>query len=349
MKINDLEFSLVEIERSDGGKPVRSLLVCLSTDSRLEGWGEAPVTWRIGEFGQRREALLASYAGRSVFDVEELLRLDVVDDPSLRAALETAIWDLIGKVVGQPIHNLMGGGYRTRIPVVARVPVGSPDETARASRDLIEQGFHTQIVAATGDARQDAQVVRSVLEAAGDQVEIRVDGGGKFAPAAAERFLLDVDDCGVHFLLDPLPPHQWSEMAHLVRRTDVPMAVSAGVRSPRDVMAMARAGAASFLVVSPIRVGGLGAARRCAIVANAAAMSSSLDLRPSAGVAAAAGIQLAASSPCFASGNECDHALLVDDVLVDPLRIVDGMVALPQAPGLGVAVDRAKVERYQVT
>jgi len=349
MKINDLEFSLVEIERSDGGKPVQSLLVCLSTDSQVEGWGEAPVSWRIGEFSQRREALLASYAGRSVFDVEELLHLDAADDPSLRAALEMALWDLIGQVVGQPIHNLMGGSYRSRIPLVARVPVSSPDETARASRDLIERGFHTQIVAATGNAQQDAEVVRSVLEAAGDQVEIRVDGGGKFTPDDAEQFLLDVDDCGVHFLLDPLPPHQWAEMAHLVRRTDVPMAVSAGVQSPRDVMAMARTGAASFLVVSPIRVGGLGTARRCAVVANAAAMSSSLDLRPSVGVSAAAGIQLAASSPCFASGNECDHALLADDILADPLQVVDGMVALPQAPGLGVTVDRAKVERYQVT
>ena len=76
-------------------------------------------------------------------------------------------------------------------------------------------------------------------------------------------------------------------------------------------------------------------------------MSASLGSRPSLGVAAAAMVHLAAATTCLSSGNECDYHQLQDDVLVTPLEIIDGMMAVPQTPGLGIQVDRAKLERYQ--
>jgi glucarate dehydratase len=59
-------------------------------------------------------------------------------------------------------------------------------------------------------------------------------------------------------------------------------------------------------------------------------------------------LQLAASTPAFSSCNECAYHQLQDDLLTEPLEILDGMITVPQAPGLGVEVDRGKLERYQV-
>jgi glucarate dehydratase len=112
-------------------------------------------------------------------------------------------------------------------------------------------------------------------------------------------------------------------------------------------MAAVRSGAAAHIVVDIHQVGGLLAARRCAAVAEAGGLSVSLAAERSVGVAVAAMLQTAAATPAFASGNHTDYYNLKDDVLDDGFDIIDGMAAVPQSPGLGVRVDRRKVERRQ--
>ncbi len=96
-------------------------------------------------------------------------------------------------------------------------------------------------------------------------------------------------------------------------------------------------------------VGGMVPARKCAAIAQAVGLNASLGSGPSLGVAVAAMLQLDAASPAFSNCNECAHHQLQDDLLVERLEIADGMIAVPQGPGLGIEVDRAKVERYLVT
>jgi L-alanine-DL-glutamate epimerase-like enolase superfamily enzyme len=90
-------------------------------------------------------------------------------------------------------------------------------------------------------------------------------------------------------------------------------------------------------------------ARHCAVIAQAGEVSASVSCEPSLGVGVAAMLQLAASTPAFSRCNECAYNALQDDLLVEPLEIIDGMIAVPQSPGLGVQVDRTKVEKYQVS
>ena len=94
-------------------------------------------------------------------------------------------------------------------------------------------------------------------------------------------------------------------------------------------------------------VGGLTAARRCAAVAEAAGLSTSLGCSSWSGLAAAAMVQLAAASPALRIANQCDYDLLNHHLLADAPEVVDGLVAVPQGPGLGVEPDRAKLERLQ--
>jgi len=77
-------------------------------------------------------------------------------------------------------------------------------------------------------------------------------------------------------------------------------------------------------------------------------LSAVLASGPSLGVAVAAMLHLAASTPAFSSCNECTYYQLHDDVLTEPLEISHGMMAVPQGAGLGIEVDRAKIEKYQV-
>lgn len=348
MHISDVDICLIEVPRSGSSGKVRSLLVRLSTDARLDGWGEAATAWRTSELAAWRDVLLAVLAGRNVYEIEDLLALDAIEDRHLAAALEMASWDLIGRAAGQPLCHLMGGAFRRRVPLAARLPSGPSDATAQAARELAEQGFHAQILAATGQADEDVDTLRAVCDAAGEQVAVRFDGAGQFSPAEARQVCQEVESLGLDCFLNPLAEGSLEELASLRRQTSVALGVSQGLSSPADVMAVASARAATLVVINPASVGGLIGSRSAAAVAEAAGLTASLSQPGCLGLSLAAMLQLAAATPSFSSAHETGYHQLQDDVLVAPLEAIDGMIAVPEAPGLGVEVDRGKVDRYQV-
>jgi len=348
MTISDLEFYRVEIACAGQQAPVWSLVVRLATDSGLEGWGEARIPWRSAELAARRNALLPVLAGRSVFDVEDLLGLEVLRLAPLRCALEMASWDLVGRAVRQPLCHLFGGNYRHRVPLAVRLCGGSSDEIAQLGRELAAQGFHSQIIPSSGSLRGDVETVAAVREVACERAELRFDALASYDMETARELCNQLEGDGLQFVIDPLRTLELAQVASLGRQTTVPLAVCRAIQQPADVLALIRCGAAPFVVVDPQAVGGMVAARKCAAIAEAAGLVASLGGEPSLGIGVAAMLQLAASTPPFASCNECSYHQLQDDLLAEPLEIIDGTIAVPGGPGLGVDVDRAKVEYYQV-
>jgi L-alanine-DL-glutamate epimerase-like enolase superfamily enzyme len=321
----------------------------MTTDTGLAGWGEAQIGWRVSELGQRREVLLPTLAGRSVFDIEELISLEIFHDPALRCAVEMACWDLVGRAVGQPLCHLFGGEYRKKIPVAVRLSGKSPDDVAHLARELADQGFHSQLVTSCGDVSQDLETLAAVRETAGDRRELRFDAGASYDLDTARDLCLELEPTAVQCVFDPLAMSELDEIASLKRQVNVPLAVRRAIRSPADVLTLLRCRAAQSLAVDLQQVGGMVLARQCAVIAQAGEVSASVSSEPSLGIGVAAMLQLAASTPAFSLCNECAYNALQDDLLVEPLEIIDGMIAVPQAPGLGVQVDRTKVEKYQVS
>jgi L-alanine-DL-glutamate epimerase-like enolase superfamily enzyme len=348
MKISDLEFYLVEVPCDGGEASLRSLLIRVGTDARVEGWGEARVAWRPSELGPRRDALLALLVGRSVFDIEDLFDLPAMWSSPLRAGVEIALWDAIGRAARQPLCHLWGGEYRQRIPVAVRLGPGPPDQVAQLSRELAQRGFHTQVATSCGRPQEDLDILASLAEAVGGRIDLRFDGRARYDLPTARDLCASLDDDLLQFFIDPLASNSLNQIAALRRQTGVPLAVCRAIGGPSDVLAVIRSGAAPFVVVELDRVGGLTPARKCAVVAEAGGAAASLGTSPVLGVGVAAMLQLAAATPGFSTCNECAYHRLEADVLVEPLEYVDGMLTVPQGPGLGVEVDRAKIEQYEV-
>ncbi len=348
MVISDLEFYLVEVGCVGQEPPVRSVLVRLATDGGLEGWGEGRVDWRPGELAAQRNALLPILTGRSVYDIEELLGLGALRCGRLRSVLEMASWDLVGRAAGQPLFHFLGGGYRRRIPGAVRLAGTGAQQVSRLARELAEQGFHCQTLPLTGRFDEDLEMVNAVRQILPKRTELRLDGAAAYDLETAWELCLELEEKEIQFFLDPTKSLDLVQMATLRRQTSVPLAVERPIRNPSDVLAVVRSGAAPFAVVDLQQVGGVIAARKCAAIAQAAGLNAALAIGPSLGVSAAAMLQVAAATPAYSGSNECGYHHLQDDVLAEPLGIVDGTFTAPQGPGLGVEVDRAKVERYQV-
>ena len=149
-----------------------------------------------------------------------------------------ASWDLIGRSARQPLFRLWGGEYRPRVPLVMRLPEAAPERAGEFARDLMERGFATQIVAASGNVEQDLAVVQAVREATTERVKLRIDGAGKFTADDARELCRRLERGGVQLLVDPLATGL-DGFASLARQTSVPLAVSAPIRSPSDLLPLA--------------------------------------------------------------------------------------------------------------
>jgi L-alanine-DL-glutamate epimerase-like enolase superfamily enzyme len=330
------------------GGPLRSLLVRVSTAAGLEGWGESGLGWRSSELSDRRAAIRAVLAGRSVYDIEELHTLEALNPPPLRCAVEMAVWDLMGRRMKQPLCNLFGGFFRRRVPVSLRLGSRRPGQVAQIARERAEQGFHTQTLVSSGRPEEDVAVVAAVREMVGDHVELRLDGMSHYDLETARELCLSRECENLQLLVDPLNTPDLHALSSLSRQTNVPLATWRTIHRSADVMGVLRTGAASYVFVDPELVGGIVPARACAAVADAANVIPLLSGRPSVGLATAAMLHLAAGVAAFSGCNEIATRYLRDTVLAEPLETVDGMVTVPHGPGLGVEVDRAKVEKYQV-
>lgn len=344
----DIELFFVELPASGLAPASRSVVVRLACDAALEGWGEAVLNWRPSELSSRRDSLLPVLAGRSIFEIASFLELDTLDSPALRAALEMAAWDLVGQAAEQPLAHLWGGMYRRRVPLAARLPEGPHDRTAQLARELAEQGFHMQIVTTSGRLDDDRACVAAVRAAAGDRAELRFDAAARYDLDQASALCEALEEAGVRYCLDPLAEGTTAALAELRSTVKAPLAASIGAEGSRQVLDLVRAAAVDGIVVSLDRVGGLLAARRAAAVADAARLSASMAVAARGGIALAAALHLAAATPSFVTGNESAYRARDNDLLATALETVDGMVTVPQAPGLGITVDRNKLERWSI-
>lgn len=345
MKIRDLEFFLLEGGRngSTGGRS--SLLVRLAAGAGSEGWGEATVTWRSDEPAARRNALLPVVIGRSVFDIEELLTLDELRESALRSAVEMASWDLIGRIVGQPLCHLMGGSFRCRVPLTIRIPSGPAPRVAQWSRELAGQGFHAQVISATGQPDDDIHTVSAIRQSLGERIQLRLDGQGRYDLATARDLCAELEYAQLECFFDPLLIMELHELAALARQVSVPLGACRMLRTLGDVFVLARLGSLPMAMIDLQHVGGLSVARKCAAVAEAAGLSVSLSCSSWSGLGIAAIVQLAAATPAMKTAHACEYHQLNHELLPDWPEVVDGLVAVPQGPGLGVRPDRTRIER----
>jgi L-alanine-DL-glutamate epimerase-like enolase superfamily enzyme len=287
-------------------------------------------------------------AGRSIFDTEELHAVEALANPPLRAAVEMACWDLVGKVAAQPLCRLWGGQYRQRIPVAARLAGRWPGRLAWMARELSSHGYLAQVIALTGEAAVDRQILNEVRDAVGSAVQLRIDAQSGLTSDAARSFCRDIECQQVQCLIDPLAARGLYPIAALARQTSVPLGVCRAIHSPADLLNVVRCEAASHAVIDPEQLGGISPARACAQIGAAAGLTLMLGSRPALGLATAAMLHLAAATPALTAAHESSYHRLAADVLAEPLAFSDGMMTVPQAAGLGVEVDRAKLDRFAV-
>lgn len=328
------------------------LLLRLTTDADSVGLGEASPHPALGVRGvdEAREALSRLAHGLLGTDVERLpAELPDGVPPALACGLETAALDALARARRIPLARLRNDRARATVPVnatVARETSAAAAEEAAAAR---EAGFRCVKlkVGVTASIEEERARVAAVRSALGPDVKLRLDANGTWTVEQAVRTIRSLAEFDLELVEQPVAAGDPRGMARVQRETGVPIGADEDVTGPAAASRLLEAGAADYLVVKPMVVGGLHTGIEIALAVKNAGLSTIITTTIDAGVGTAAALHLAAALP--EEGPACGLAtgsLLAADIVSQRLEAREGRIALPDGPGLGVELDERALARY---
>jgi muconate cycloisomerase len=342
-----------------GAGALQAVLVEVVTDEGLVGIGEAPVV-----FAGSAEVTLAMVdavapllVGADPLD-HDVLRRRLYAETGMAhlgtqgtswglAGIDTALWDLAGRIAGQPLHRLWGGAWRERSGFHADLV---PDEPARMAEDAqawVARGFRTLYLKGGFAPELDEARVKAVREAVGDGPRLRIDANGAWSPGLAVRLLRRLAAYDLEFAEQPLPPGDPAELARLRARVPVPILAHESSLSVEGTLAVVRHGAADAVQLDPRFDAGIAGARTAAQIAEVAGLPALTHTFGELGVGTALMLHLHAAHRNMVLDNQTYYPNLTDDVIAGGPLAFDGCeLAVPTGPGLGVELDRDRVAHY---
>jgi D-galactarolactone cycloisomerase len=347
-----------------------ALVVEIRTDAGITGWGDcygpATVCRSIVD-----GLLKPSVIGRDPFDVEVIWEAlyNKVKDYGLTgmtisgiSGVDIALWDIIGKACGQPIHKLIGGCFRPKVEAYAtglyfKNMERLNEEAVEEARAYIEQGFHAvKMKIGLGSLNKDLARVAAVREAIGPDVRLMVDANHCYNVPQAINIGRELEKLDVHWFEEPISPEDLDGYVEVSQRLDI--AVAGGENaftkfSFREILAKR---AMDIIQPDVCAAGGITECKKIAALAQA----HSVQCVPHAWGTA---IGLAATVHFPASLPECPPCLAPIPPLLEyeqtfnpfrdqlagaPLVHRNGWVDVPTAPGLGIEINRDILDRYRM-
>ncbi|MFC6687021.1 mandelate racemase/muconate lactonizing enzyme family protein [Jhaorihella thermophila] len=380
MKLQDLDV-IVTAPPAPGWGGRYWILVKVTTDTGITGWGECYAS-SVGPEAMRhviRDVFDRHMAGESPENIELMFRRvyssGFTQRPDLTvmgafSGLEIACWDILGKDRGRPVWALLGGRMNGRIRAYTYLyplphqPMGdfwtSPEMAAECATEMVRRGF-TAVkfdpagpytmrgghMPAMSDISVSAAFCKAIREAVGDRADLLFGTHGQFSTGGAIRLGQALEPYSPLWFEEPVPPDNIAEMARVAQAVRIPVATGERLTTKAEFAAVLRAGAATILQPALGRAGGIWEMKKVAAIAEAhnAQMAPHLYAGP---VEWAANIHLAASIPNFLL-LETIETPFHDRLVKGAIRVENGFVTPPEAPGLGIEVDEDLARAHPYT
>jgi galactonate dehydratase len=345
MKITRLETFFV--------KP-RWVFLKMHTDEGLVGWGEPIVEgWSrtTAEAVQEMGRYLIGQDPRRIEHHWQALYRGAFyrGGPVLTSALsgiEQAMWDILGKSLGVPVHQLLGGAVRDKIRVYTHVGGDGLDAYAASGKKALERGFTAVKTCPFGAVRfvegpafvhEVVARVAALREAVGEKVDVGLDFHGRVSPAMAVQLAKALEPLHPMFIEEPCLPENVDAMVTVARSTSIPVATGERLFTKWGFREVLEKQAAAILQPDVSHAGGILETRKIAAMAEAyyAAIAPHCPLGP---IALAACLQVDACTPNFLCQEQVS---LGEGYLRKPFVLKDGHIDVPLGPGLGIEVDEA--------
>jgi len=352
------------------------VIIKLHTDEGLIGFGEAPVLkdWGgdhgkyFGETPQTtihiiNDILAPALAGQDPCRFEALHALmdkAVKGYPYCKAAIDAALYDVVGKKFAIPAYQLLGGLVRERVPIAHSLGLMEIDKAVDEAMQAKAEGVKTIKLKAGVEQKRDIELVRRIREAIGPELNICVDANQGYPTAkAAVKVTKAMAEYNLLYMEQPVEGIE--QMAEVARRVDTPIMADESAWTPQDVIEIIQKKAADMVSIYTTKPGGMFKAKKVAAVAEAAGLKCNVNGSVETGVGNAANLHLAASTGVVTYGcvvpvstpkgkgkGGIAGIYYQDDIIVEPFAYSNGDIVISPKPGLGIELDEDKLKHYRI-
>ncbi|NET10333.1 MAG: hypothetical protein F6K16_37665 [Symploca sp. SIO2B6] len=368
MKISALEIWPVKIPYKKSYSTSRGTVSCgdrvilkIITDEGIIGAGEASFIHpdRAGETIETvvetlHKRLGPLLIGLDPFDVALIMQTidqHVGEDFAYsysRCAIDLALHDIMGKALNVPVAKLIGGTIRTTMDVGRSLSIKPLNEIAANAERLRNMGYKGLTLKGSHDWRGDIKRFIAVRNALGDDFPLEIDPNQAYSVKEALRLIRALETYDLENVEQPCAWWDLDGMAHITQMSSVPITADESVISPADAIAVVKKRAADMITIKLARSGGFFYCRKVAAIAEAGGLACNMGSKHTFGVGTAAIIHFCAAHSIVIEplGYGSPLERFTDDIIVDEIPFKDGIVSLPEGPGLGVTLDDAKLKKY---
>jgi len=385
MKITDVSIFTVTLPRrrehkwtgiGEEGVGYRYAIIKLMTDEGIIGYGEAPAKPRLagghgghGETAKTTEHIIRDYLLPTI-EGEDPFNIELIHDKMnkrvggyfyAKAAIDIALYDIMGKAKDLPVYQLLGGAYRKIVPICHSLGLMEVEKAVDEAIIAVKEGAKHIKIKVGIDPTRDIDIVQEVRKAVGPRISIAVDANqGYSSPKAAIRIIKEMEPSNIVYMEQPVKGlYQMRRVTHAV---DTPIMADESVWTPEDALEIATLEVADIISIYVAKSGGLFPARQIAHVAQAAGISCNVNGSVEFGVGNAASLHLIASAqnidlPAVVPVTnikgreqvEVVNKFYLDDIIREPFDYDDGYLRIPEGPGLGIEIDEEKLHKYCVS
>jgi muconate cycloisomerase len=352
------------------------VIIKLHTNEGLIGLGEAPVLkdWG-GDYGKYfgetpqttahivNDILAPALKGQDPARFETIhavMDKAVKGYPYAKAAIDAAIYDVVGKALNVPAYQLLGGLVRDRVGIAHSLGLMEIEKAVEEALEAKAEGVKTIKLKGGIEPQRDIELVRRVRNALGAGIRICVDANqGYPTPKLAVRVIKAMEEYGLVYMEQPV--EGIDAMAQVTRRVDTPIMADESAWTAQDVVEIVQKKAADIVSIYTTKPGGMFKAKKVAAVAEAAGLKCNVNGSVETGVGNAANIHLAASTavvtfdcvvpvstPKGKGKKGIAGIYYQDDIIKNPFEFIDGDITVSTKPGLGIELDEDKLSHYRI-
>lgn len=328
----------------------QGLLVKILSNESLEGYGYVELFPRSGEtlgsaiyaIDEVLKPVLLGRDPRELGQIMQRVNHVLTRNHRVKSGVETALYDLLAKSAGCPLYVLLGGRIRNEITVIRMTSVADPEAMAAEAKSMVSEGIKALKLKIDGKPKLDYERVASVRRAVGDDVFLKVDANEAYEAKSAIRIAKKLADLGVEIFEQPVPRNQIENLIDVKKHSPVKIEADQSVSTASDAYRLIREGGIDAVNTSPLKAGGISEVRKIAALCEIGGIQCALSNTAGSMVGDAAALHLAASLPSASPYCEIGEFELITGDPFEGLRVEDGILKVPDGPGLGVKLLRPK-------
>lgn len=334
-RYDDMPLILVKIEMADG----------------TAGWGEAVPdqhvtgeTWHSALQVLEHE-LAPLLAGLSPFQIElihQKMNKKIIGNPSAKAAIDCALYDLMGKITGQPVYQLIGGKAHASLVMPQIISIKSPAEMAEDARRIVSEGFRNIKIKVGTDMDTDIERIRAVRNAMPKRVKLRVDANQGWDRITAVTVIEQTKDCLVEWYEQPVLAEDIMSLQEIRRVSHAKIMIDEGIHNASDLFKVIQNRSADMVNIKLMKTGGIYPALAIASMAEAAGLPCQVGSMVESAVGTMAGAHLSIARSIIQTNELVGPLMFSKDIA--SVSFDQDILRFPDLPGLGVIVDEELVK-----